>query len=54
MYYRIFFGDGMTLDLKTLVNDPEGRPTRGVTFDDHPVILGHYDYIVIYYDKVGF
>ena len=42
MFYRVFFADGTTLDLKTLVNDSEGRPIRGLTFDDHPVILEHY------------
>ena len=45
MFYRVFFADGTTLDLRTLIDDPEGRPVRGTTIYGDSILIGSYKYI---------
>ena len=50
MYYRIVFPDDSTMDLRTLMNDKDDRPSRGITVDGVPVIIGTFKYIAVYPD----
>ena len=47
IFYRVFFDDGTTLDLETLIEDSEGHPVKGVTIDGDSIWVGSYKYIII-------
>ena len=47
IFYQVFFDDGTTLDLETLIEDSEGHPVKGITIDGDSIWIGSYKYIII-------
>lgn len=50
MHYHVVFCDDSWLDLKTLATDRDDRPSRGVSVENVPIIVGSYKFIAIYPD----